>query len=224
MPFVVYRTRMARSYCKTLLCLDCGLTFCDIRFDNDEMHRLYVGYRDESYIRERERYEPGYRERQAGFSDGLPYIAEIEDFLRPHLGENIRILDWGGGTGINTPFKKYPSDVYDISGAPVKYGRKVAHVGKFDYDLIVFANVIEHTPYPAKLLTRIIRKMRRDTVLYIEVSLDDAAGKTKWHEHINVFTEGALHRLVERCGLEVLGTRKLVSPPYHPYLMATRIA
>lgn len=219
MPFIAHRTQLDENV-MTVECRDCGAMFVDARFSADEMAAIYTDYRGEDYIREREYFEPGYRERQAGFT-GLPYIGKVEDFLRPYLGTNKRILDWGGNDGVNTPFKNSPADVYDPSGATVKHGQAVDKPSGF-YDLIVFANVIEHVPYPAKALKDIRRHMTDGCLLYIEVSLDDATNKKRWHEHINVFTEKALAKLCERCGLIVMETKQLEEPPYRPYLMACR--
>jgi hypothetical protein len=245
MPFVAWRT-FAQLYeyggdfdedrkCHSLRCRDCGVTFLDWRYSDNEILRLYDGYRNEEYVASREMFEPGYRMRQLGFSGRLHYIPQVEEFLLPFLSpDNIvtdwgtdngyyaphyLILDWGGGSGINTPFRETSADVFDISGVQPEYGRLIDKPGK--YDLIVFANVIEHTPDPARELERIKKHMRG--VLYIEVSLDDATDKKRWHEHINIFTEKSLIELVTRCKLNIVDMKLLNSPPYHPFLMAVKL-
>jgi SAM-dependent methyltransferase len=197
MPFVADRVGLDFVDCHTLRCRDCGVTFLDFRYSDDEIKALYSGYRDEDYITQRERYEDGYRLRQLGFSGGLPYVAEIENFLFPYVGARTKILDWGGGSGINTPFRETSADVFDISGVQPEYGKLVDNPSKFD--LIVFANVIEHTPNPGKELERIKKHLKKGGVLYIEVSLDDATDKKRWHEHINIFTGQSLLKLAKRC-------------------------
>lgn len=217
MPFVAHRTQ-ADDNCFSVECRDCGVIYCSTRFTDTEMDALYSDYRGEEYVKEREQFEPGYAKRQAGFIKGLPYLDKVEKFLRHHLPANKRILDWGGNDGVNTPFKENPAEVYDVSGAVVKYGEAVSEPSGF-YDLIVFMNVIEHLPNPAKALKEIKRAMCGDTLLYIEVSLDDGKNKKRWHEHINIFTPTALRKLVERCGLAVVETKLLDEPPYRPYMM-----
>jgi hypothetical protein len=220
MPFVASRAGVEQYneayHAHSLRCRNCGVTFLDMRFSDDEIHALYKDYRGERYVALREKFEPGYRERQAGFIGGLPYVAEIENFLSPY--PHNKILDWGGGSGINTPFREISADVFDISGVQPEYGKLIDKPGK--YDLIVFANVIEHTPNPGRELERIKKHMRG--ILYIEVSLDDATDKKRWHEHINIFTAQSLLKLAERCGLEVIDTKHLDSPPYHPFLMVCK--
>ena len=49
--------------CNSLICRVCGFVYLDMRFSDSEMEALYRGYRDESYVSERERFEPGYAAR-----------------------------------------------------------------------------------------------------------------------------------------------------------------
>jgi len=77
---------MAYSVCNTLKCDACELLFLDIRFDDDEMNRLYSGYRESDYNRMREKYEPGYTERNTWReSIGFSHISDVEVFLLKNL-------------------------------------------------------------------------------------------------------------------------------------------
>src|SRR5574341_358387 len=106
---------LAFPICGKLTCQDCGFIFCDMRFDDAEMARLYENYRDERYVEMREKYEPGYGKLNAELDgETVDYFDVIEQFIldalpaRPH-----RVLDWGGGNGINTPFKDADIDIYE---------------------------------------------------------------------------------------------------------------
>lgn len=216
---------MAYSICNTLQCVSCGLLFLDVRFTKSEMRSLYDGYRDKRYTELREKYEPGYSERNNALEAGVGYLAEIEEFLTPHLQFPMSLLDWGGDTGRNTPFKDRTRifHIYDISSKPVIAGAE--RVGRStavstQYDLIVCSNVLEHVPYPAETLLDIRRCMSRETVLYIEVPHEDivraarsetalCTEKKHWHEHINFFTETSLQRLLSRCGLSAIDQKRL---------------
>ena len=207
----------AYSICATLACADCSLLFLDIRFDEAELAALYVDYRGPAYSALRERFEPGYERRNALLNAGSPYIPAIERFLEPHVGAAPRLLDWGGDTGINTPFRGRARlhHVFDISQKPVVEG--AVRVGQADieagsYDLIVSSNVLEHVPDPVGLVRAMAAAMTADTILYIEVPHEDAvrliperaaraAAKRHWHEHINFFTPEALDALLVRAGL-----------------------
>jgi hypothetical protein len=213
----------AYSVCRTLQCDDCEFVFLDIRFSDYEMARLYDGYRGKSYSVLREQYEPGYGARNEQLDDGSEYVSIVEQFLQPYLRSSIRILDWGGDTGKNTPFKGQNEvfDIYDISNKPVISGARRVDQDEAlrgDYSLIVCANVLEHVSYPLECLCEITRLMKRETVLYVEVPFEGLMKdpdksrflrKKHWHEHINFFSESALQKVTAAAGLEIVGLRTI---------------
>ncbi|MFN7883189.1 MAG: class I SAM-dependent methyltransferase [bacterium] len=213
----------AYSVCNSLFCNDCQLLFLDIRFDDKEMSRIYSGYRNEEYVALREHYEPGYRSRNELLNKGVTFLHEVEAFIRPHLRGKPAVLDWGGDTGKNTPFKNENRqlDIYDISGKETILGaRRVSKevLSKCTYDLVVCSQVLEHVPYPADVLNEIRDCMGKDTLLYIELPHEDlmkqattnlVSSKRHWHEHINFFSKSALERLLSRVGFEVLNIRSI---------------
>jgi hypothetical protein len=213
----------AYSVCNTLYCKECGFVFLDIRFTDEELSRLYDNYRGDDYTALRDYYEPGYLARNQRLNEGNYYIEQVEDFLEPYMCLPLKLLDWGGDTGKNTPFKtkSIVLDIFDISEKkPIRGARKVtkAHVLAEKYDLIVCSNVLEHIPYPAEILSEIKACMYPDTVLYLEVPLEEIMrdpfdgfhrNKRHWHEHINFFSENALRRLLSNCGLDIIGYKVL---------------
>ena len=236
MPFVAHRTfgwepvfideswglstiKNGHSYsiCKSLYCDVCGFLFLDIRFSESELSNLYPDYRGAEYNTLRESYEQGYTVRNDNLNAGIGYIQDIENFLLPHLSFPISILDWGGDTGKNTPFKNQNEalDIYDISGKDVLEGARIVSKNEAyskKYKLIVCSNVLEHVPYPSDILFEITKAMDKETVLYIEVPLEDVVFNNKsdlhllkkhWHEHINFYSEKSLYHLVKNVGLEI---------------------
>ena len=224
------RSGNAYSICNSLRCGECGLLFLDIRFSENELGNLYSDYRGEAYTRLREHYEPGYSARNDLLRQGIQYVPEIEQFLTPLVPHAPRILDWGGDTGVNTPFKRCAStlDIYDISRpAVIPEARLIdkTQLMDVDYDLIVCSNVLEHVPYPKTLLSDIVAIMTDTTVLYLEIPYEDllvaSCGnltpeslKRHWHEHVNFFTESAVRALVQSSGLVIVAFRVLEVPIY----------
>ena len=209
----------AYSICNSLLCDDCGLLFLDLRFSDDELGKLYSDYRGKEYSELREQFEPGYIARNNLLNEGVPFLIEVEEFIRPHLKFPIAILDWGGDTGINTPFKyeNHLFHIYDISNKPVMQGATVvdsATAAATDYQLIVCSQVLEHTPYPAQVIASMKQSMSPTTLLYIDVPYEEhmrsytsesvLLKKKHWHEHINFYSPKSLRTLVEKCGLVVV--------------------
>ncbi len=234
----------AYSVCNSLHCPDCGLIFLDIRFDDGALSRLYAGYRGEEYTRLRDTYEPGYRLRNDGLQDGITYLDEVERFLLPLLPKTLSVLDWGGDTGVNTPFKHgsnclHVFDISDVSLVPgisrVNLEGALAH----RYDLVVCSNVLEHTPYPLATLSKIIKVMDKNSVLYLEVphevlmrtratGHERLSAKRHWHEHVNFFTDKAVQHLVQGSGLEIIKfeDRKISSSAcdFHQFFVAAKLA
>jgi hypothetical protein len=219
------RNGTAYSICKSLLCGDCGLLFLDIRFSDSELGELYRDYRGEEYTRLREHYEPGYSLRNDKLNAGTGYTASVEAFLRPHLEGPIRVLDWGGDTGKNTPFRGEADivDIFDISDKmPVPGATSVSKAEALAkrYTLVVCSNVLEHVPYPSDVLLELRGAMASDTVLYIEVPFEalvraNPGGadlhrrKRHWHEHINFYSEPSLRRLLNNTGFRPLAIETL---------------
>ena len=213
----------AYSICNSLYCLDCRFLFLDIRFSKKELSRLYDDYRGPQYTSLRESYEPGYSLSNDNLNAGVDFIENVEKFLEAHLSFPLTILDWGGDTGKNTPFKNNNKvfDIYDISNKNVIDGAKIVNKDEAfskKYKLIVCSNVLEHVPYPSDLLFDILNTMDKDSILYIEVPLEDIIfnnekdshlKKKHWHEHINFYSEKSLKRLVENVMLEIVDLRKL---------------
>lgn len=234
----------AYSLCNSLLCQDCGLVFLDIRFDDQALSRLYADYRGEAYTYLRDSYEPGYRERNESLQQGCSYLSDIEDFLRPLLPKHPKILDWGGDTGINTPFKEQSScvHVFDISKVSLLPGISRVNLEEamaHEYDLVVCSNVLEHTPYPAASLAEISKVMNEHSVLYLEVphevlmksyatGMERLKAKRHWHEHVNFYTDTAFQSLVRASGLDVIKfeEKKIVSgiSEFHQFFVACKLA
>jgi hypothetical protein len=215
----------AYTICNSLYCINCELLFLDIRFSQSELNSLYDGYRNEQYSDLRENYEPGYKQRNNALNAGINYISDIKTFLTPHLNFPLSILDWGGDTCKNTPFKEQNKlfHIFDISSKAFLYGAQAIDKNTAlttDYDLIVCSNVLEHVPYPSQLISDIKNAMGEDTLLYIEVPMEDIIRVSKhgsdlskmkkhWHEHINFFSENSLIKLFNICGLIVVALRIL---------------
>ena len=111
-------------------------------------------------------------------------------------------------------------DIYDISNKDVIDGAKtVTRKEAFSkkYNLIICSNVLEHVSYPSDLLGDILNVMYKDSVLYIEVPLENIflEGSTEinlkkkhWHEHVNFYSEESLRCLMKNVGLEIISLRK----------------
>ena len=213
------------SVCNSLFCENCSLLFLDIRFDTTEMKKLYKNYRDDDYIHLREKYEPDYSDRNNILSKQIHYMPYIEKFISDNTNNNFtNLLDWGGETGINTPFlssqniKKF---IYDISGNK-KNNNKITYLKNIKnkkFDLITCLHVFEHIPYPLKELSRLVTSLKKNSYIYIEVPHESLIDdnhldknilnlKKHWHEHINFFSKKSLTNLINQAGLKLIKINK----------------
>jgi hypothetical protein len=210
-------TGTAYSICNSLYCPNCDFLFLDMRFDDSELQKLYNDYRGEEYTRVRDIYEPGYMQRNVGLNVQNIYIDAIEEYLSPYLKSSPTVLDWGGDTGLNTPFLKTCKrlDIYEISGKEVVPGARsvtLEAARKERYDLVVCCQVLEHVSFPSKVLELMRSCMNPGTVLYLELPHEDVmrhgiggSGKKRhWHEHINFYSVKSAGRLLENLGFDVV--------------------
>ncbi len=193
--------------CYTTTCEACGATFLDLRYTDRQMAKLYRDYRSEEYNKMRCQNELYYGIMQQYLDLRPPYMNEIEALLEPLLYFPVSILDYGGNRGESTPFanKVRTLDVYDIGkndviDAAIKLPVNRPLRGGGYYDLIVCANLLEHVADPLAILRKLSRVMGKDTVLYIELPADNVQVHG-WHEHINVFTNAGINRILARAGL-----------------------
>lgn len=214
----------AYCVCNSLQCQNCGHLFLDIRFNDDEMSALYDKYREDEYTSLREKYEPGYTQRNKSLNTAITYLEKVESFLLNYITPPVSVLDWGGDTGINTPFKENINrfHIYDVSNKSVIKKAKKIDIDEAintEYDLIVCSNVLEHIPYPTEMILDIKNAMNKGAVLYIEVPYeliiqknsskkDIYKDKKHWHEHINFYTKSSLRQLIENCGFKVIGLKQ----------------
>lgn len=220
--FLDIKTGNAYACCNSVLCEKCDGVFLDLRFGSNEIKRLYADYRGEDYARLRERYEPGYYSRNEELNKIKRDQSWIENLLSKYLPEKPIILDWGGGTGINTPFREKGGRVfcYDVSGVLCEtgvIGIQKKQLPEEKYDLICLSHVIEHIPYPSLLINE-AKKYITNGVIYIEVPFEPLMQKMEgqsdksillknkkhWHEHINFFSRKSLVALLKNSGFTVI--------------------
>jgi len=231
MPFVAHRVMeypaaaimyggqeiVPTLFTNSLRCEDCGFIFSQVRYSDDQMARLYKGYRGPEYNEMRSVYEPAYAEFAARVGTDEIEIQARQIAMRRFLDGSLdydaieSLLDYGGDHGQHIPAfipakKKY---VYEVSGVEVLPGIEL--VRDLDrmapVDLVINANVLEHLPYPRQALERIRPLCHRNSRLFVDVpfelkSEDHYPGG--FHEHINFFSLKSLQALLSTCGFEVL--------------------
>lgn len=169
---------------RLLQCRRCGFRFFDVRLDDAEIARLYDGYRDERYLRERRRHEWWYT-RRANEHLGADEVRvrarrrELSRFLGAHctLDGVSSVLDYGGDRGqLIPPELGAERFVFDLSGVAPADGvqpiRSERELSDRTFDLVLLSHVLEHVSEPAAFLERLRPLGRADALLYVEVPLE----------------------------------------------------
>ncbi len=181
-PFVAERIFQKKSFHAWLMgCKTCGFKFFDLRFDDHELDKLYADYRDESYIRQRNRYEPWYTHKlhdrlfnnPGSWNNRRSSLVQMATDYEPGIGTRIKsILDFGGCKGqlIEGIFGDTRKYVYEISNVEVSPGiERAEYPSRNTYDLIVCSNVLEHVSYPHESVRLMYQMADKGSVLYLEV-------------------------------------------------------
>jgi len=208
--FVVWRATGTKPECNqpTQLghCENCDFYFSTTRFDDVELDRLYAGYRDETYNRQRQECEPNYK--LDVYS--TEYIQQRKDFITAVINQHVNnltsVLDYGGDDGTYIPDVPIKF-VYDISGVNPIPGVHQYHLRNFDnFDLVMSCQVLEHVSNIDELIDQL--KSRTKKYLYIEVPAYCVPPPENIiiGEHINFFREQSLHALLNKHNINIVDT------------------
>ncbi|MBO5238280.1 MAG: methyltransferase domain-containing protein [Lachnospiraceae bacterium] len=220
-PFLVERMFLGKEKPTLMMhCPKCGMYYSYYRPSDEEMGRLYSGYRDEIYQQQREKYESAYTKefneslfepQDGGKSrmDGMiRFMKEFVDFEA-----NSFILDFGGDKGQFIPpeFKNSEKFVYEISGSYVLDGIHLItdcnELLRYNWDVIFCNMVMEHLSDIQEYFSQLVSYMTENTILYIEVPIErymENAEVAYIHEHINFFREKTFYELAKQNNVQVI--------------------
>ena len=172
-------------YCK---CDSCGLHFFSRRFSEEELHGIYSHYRDSSYQKKRQRYEPWYTQKvNLGIGHDPSNIRFRQENLEKliseaHLSGLVDvpqvIVDWGGDKGQFIPLlgASQQSYVYEVSDATPAAGVErllsTDQIERKHPDLFMLCHVLEHEHGARDLVSKIAAMAKPSSLFYVEVPLD----------------------------------------------------
>lgn len=192
-------------------CANCGFVGNAVRYTAEQMQNLYSNYRDERYDRERTFFEKSYAERAGKLEVAYPYLGVIEQELAITCGSIKSVIDVGGASGVNCPFRNDAMTecyVTDVSGKQLLEGVERWDGIRNQFDLVYCSNVLEHIPdvfdFVMSELMQFDSRYLYIEVPYFEPKLDSSGfphPKLGWHEHINYFSKKSLIQLCRRLGL-----------------------
>jgi len=212
------------------VCADCGFYSTFNEISTEDLSRLYIDYRSDSYNKEREIFEPGYKsiagivgaQREALIRVKAldQYFKDLAKFSKFDINNIKNAMDWGGADGRFLPkfSQNCNRSVYEVSSIEPIQGvaRKQVLTDCDKYDYIQIAHVMEHVSNPFEFLKDPLKHIADEGHLYIEVPLeierpesiieDVLSGRLQLivHEHINKYTTDSLRELVLAHRLSVI--------------------
>ena len=189
------------------------------------MNRYYTNYQGDEFIEQRVKFEPSFRSRLLQRSnnnyfrlrgESITYTNVINDLIKEFVkSTDIKVLDFGGGTGSNSPFRG--DAVIDL----IELGDEDQTRNLRSYDVVSILNVLEHVMDPIDVLRRAggFAKQRSGLVA-IEVpfesfmqeqNLSVGVKKKIWTEHVNCFSKKGLEKCMNLAGLEIIKEVSLIN-------------
>jgi len=216
------RVSQPAAFVEIQLCEACSFVQAKRPFHEEDITRLYVDYREESYNRERIEMEPSYAVKAAEVGHSSveleTRITAATRFLTENMpvGEDFSILDFGGSDGKFMPRIEAKKFVFEISNVqPIEGVTRIhseAELGT--YSLVQLAHVVEHVVEPLGLVKHVAAKVAPGGYLYVETpqELTDAEREelkqgrrtVGIHEHINSYCVEAVTKLIEQAGLTMV--------------------
>ncbi len=183
-PFIIERVNLSESErdIKLFICKECKMEFFDARLEDEEMKKLYSGYRNKTYQQQRQKHESAYTyELNSVLGSDIKEIKNRKNnlfrLLKKHadISKIKNILDYGGDKGQFFPDELVKADkyVYDISNIKLIDGIKkienIEDIKNHNWNLIMCNHVLEHLPYPMTKMKFFSSISKQNTFLYIEV-------------------------------------------------------
>lgn len=164
-------------------CQDCGFAFYDYRLSEEDAKKFYLGYRNEAYQKQRQKYDCWYTpEINELIGKNAVEIKNKKQNMVKMLAKHIdvskikTVLDFGGDKGQNIPeiFNNAEKFVYELSEVEPVNGvtllKSFSELGK--YDFISNQEVLEHVAEPLKFLENFKLLANNHTYFYIDVPFD----------------------------------------------------
>ena len=190
-------------------CNNCDISYSSYRPNEEEMARLYSGYRDENYQKQRQKYEHFYtKEFNENLGHNLSNVNSRKNFLEPIVKRHVntdkikKVLDYGGDSGQFIPdcFLGAEKYVYEVSNVPTVEGVKNISEKEIesnpDFDFVMCCHVLEHVANPIEVIYKLISYCKNNGYIYIEVPYESVPFVGGFiHEHISMFSKKTLLKI-----------------------------
>lgn len=184
----------------------------------DQLSDYYAFYLQREYKEARASFQPGFSELgniMGSIAEGDLRRDQHQEFFTPYLhdlyrhssGQNLKLLDYGGGDGFIIPRLPWiHGEVLDVESAEEPEASEIGY-----YDVVQCLHVLEHVGNPHETFKRLLAYCREGGLVYVEVPIEhpgtEAISKNQLpicHEHINKFSKSSIQGLVESSNVELI--------------------
>lgn len=224
------------SDCSLVHCLDCEYIGSELRFERSEEATYYFQYADDHYIKHRSQYDGDGIANTFRTYNSKEYKIKrrntIASVLAKHLDMSTinSVVDFGGNTGEMIPEELAHAVRYVVETDPRVFPSGITYIKTPEEsgptDLIICAHTLEHVSYPSKIFAELIKYVKTNGWIYIEVpdeSPDVPVDGHVFHEHINLFNINSLRNLMIKHGIEIVSESNLYDPPQAGDLLSIAI-
>lgn len=183
-PWIRKRAEIRARRTRLGVCDRCGTGMFEYRYSDEELDRIYVGYRGLEYFNLRHAWEPSYtREMNEDLGEGHDVVGSrrraLSDLLEAQVQRGASglecAIDIGGDVGQFIPEEIPRRYVLDVSGKEVRPGVvAIADPGDeraHGTDIVMMCGILEHLPRPDEFISASLRDVRWGShrLLYAEV-------------------------------------------------------
>jgi hypothetical protein len=181
-PWILELTSQTFVETKLLKCISCDFVYFSHRFSESELQKLYSDYRDDSYFKLRNKWEPWYRRNINDAYKGNSNAVDVRVEFMTKLIKSSEcttlgtVLDIGGDEG--QFFPEIPMTkriVIDPSNKPLRENvdrAKSLNEVTEEINLIIAAHILEHVNEPVAFVAELCSHLHVGGMIYIEVPLD----------------------------------------------------
>lgn len=167
-----------------ITCEVCGTRYFNHTLTSEQLCKFYAGYRDETYVQQRQQFEPGYTAifnaslgGDAGMTERRAVLAHALAVHCPNV-EFASVLDHGGDRGqMLRDLKASRKAVYDVSQAAPEPGVEslsASQVHAAPWTLILSCHVLEHLISPDDYLHDLIACGDEASIFFFEIPYEPA--------------------------------------------------
>ena len=200
-------------------CQDCDYAGISYRFNQKSERSYYRDYMTGEYLSSRAQVEgPSIIEYSKWYhsSDNVNQCKQQREKLLKQVIDTDQIksvLDFGGDTGIMIPdcFNHAEKYIHEIETRNFETDIKIVEAYQ-KVDLILCLHTLEHVSDIENFMKQLQSHLDLNSFLYIEVPKEYSkhfAGPYNFYEHINLFTETALHNLLQLYGFTIIGVETI---------------